>query len=315
MPETNDRSRRLNILIAFGLVYLIWGSTYLSIRYAIQTIPPFLMVGMRFVTAGTILYAWTRLRGGAVPTWRQWRNASVCGVMLLLLGIGLVSVAEQRVPSGLAALIVATVPLWLVVIDWLSGGTRPGPRAWLGIALGLFGVGLLVRPTGGGVSAGSAILITIAAISWSCGTLIGRRLDLPKSLLVTTGMEMLTGGIACLIVGLALGEGARFHPAAVSGASLIGLTYLITLGSIVGYSAYTYLVTATTPAKLATYAYVNPVIAVLVGWLIAGESITGGTLVAVAVIVSAGDDSHDQAAPEVRSGAGTCSSSTASATK
>jgi drug/metabolite transporter (DMT)-like permease len=282
--------RRVAVPIAFALVYVIWGSTYLGIRYAIETIPPLFMAGTRFLVAGVILYAWSRARGAPKPTPAQWRNSAIAGTLLLLLGNGLLTWSETRVPSGLAAVIVAIVPLWMVVLDWLTGGTsRPGPRAWLGIALGLAGVAVLMRPTAdaGGVDPIGAGMLLVGSFGWSAGSLFGRRADLPKSPLLTTGMEMLTGGTILLLAGLVTGESAHFSLAAVSRTSLLGLIYLITLGSLIGYSAYTYLVTATTPAKLGTYAYVNPVIAVILGATIAGEPIGPMTLVAMAMIVGA----------------------------
>jgi drug/metabolite transporter (DMT)-like permease len=281
-------NRRLAVPIAFGLVYLIWGSTYLAIRYGVETIPPFLLAGTRFFVAGAILFVWSRWRSGIRPTAKQWRNAAIAGTLLLLCGNGFVTWAEVRVPSGITAVIVATVPLWIAVFDGLTGGIRPTKRTWIGIAIGLLGVAVLVRPSGHETidRAGAAALL-VASICWSAGSLFGRRADLPKDALLTTGMEMLAGGTILLTVGAATGELAHFTPLAVSRTSLIGLTYLITLGSIVTYSAYTYLVTATTPAKLATYAYVNPVIAVILGATIAGEAISPTTVLAIAMIVSA----------------------------
>jgi drug/metabolite transporter (DMT)-like permease len=279
---------RLAVPIAFALVYVIWGSTYLGIRYAIETIPPFFMAGTRFFVAGAILYAWSRWRTGIKPTPIQWRNAAVAGTLLLMFGNGLVTWSEQRVPSGIAAVIVATVPLWMALLEALTGGVRPTARAWIGIAIGLLGVAILVKPSGHqSVSAVGAAALIAASIAWSYGSLFGRRADLPKSALLTTGMEGLTGGAVLIAFGFATGEAAHFAPLAISRTSLLALTYLVTLGSIVGYSAYTYLVTATTSAKLGTYAYVNPVIAVILGATIAGEPIGPTTLVAIAMILSA----------------------------
>jgi len=268
-------------------VYVIWGSTYLAIRFAIGTIPPFLMVGTRFMIAGAALYLFARLRGGPKPTAIQWRNTAIAGGSMLMLGNGLLSWAELRVPSGLAALIVAIVPLWMVVFDWLLGGPRPGRNAILGIVLGLVGVGLLVGPGKGAVDPAGAFAVIVAAIAWSAGTLFAKRVDIPKSTFLTTGMEMLAGGIINIAVGLMTGEGAHLQVAAISRDSLLGLVYLIIFGSWIGYSAYTYLVTAVTPARLGTYAYVNPCIALLLGWLIAGETIGPRTLVAMGIIVAA----------------------------
>ncbi|HWZ58205.1 MAG TPA: drug/metabolite exporter YedA [Gemmatimonadaceae bacterium] len=284
--------RRFAVPLAFGLVYVLWGSTYLAIRYAIQTIPPFFMAGTRFFVAGAILYVWSRARGAPKPTTTQWRNSAIAGTLLLMFGNGFVTWAEQRVPSGITAVLVATVPLWMVVLGWLTSAdgasARPTPRAWVGVALGLIGVAVLVRPTADNtVDLGGAVALLIASICWSYGSLFGRRADLPKSPLLTTGMEMLTGGTVLFAAGLLTGESAHFAPSAVSPASLLALLYLITLGSIVGYSAYTYLVTAVTPAKLGTYAYVNPVIAVILGATIAGEPIGPMTVVAIAIIIGA----------------------------
>jgi drug/metabolite transporter (DMT)-like permease len=281
-------TKQLKVIIAFALVYVIWGSTYLAIRYAIGTIPPFLMAGTRFFVAGSALYLWQRLRGGPRPTPKQWRNAAIAGGSMLMIGNGLLSWSELRIPSGLAALIVAIVPLWMVVFDWLSGGPRPGRYAIVGIVLGLVGVGLLVGPSGhGGVDPMGAFAVLIASMGWSAGSLFARRADMPKSLVLTTGMEMIAGGVINGLVGVGTGEAAHFHIAAVSHDSLIGLVYLIVLGSWVAYSAYTYLVTAVTPAQLGTYAYVNPCIALLLGWLIAHETIGPRTVVAMGVIVGA----------------------------
>jgi len=280
-------TKRWKVIIAFALVYVIWGSTYLAIRYAIGTIPPFLMAGTRFLVAGSALYLWQRLRGGPKPTLIQWRNTAIVGGTMLMLGNGLLSWSELRVPSGLAALIVALVPLWMVLFDWMSGGTRPGRNAIFGIALGFLGVGLLVGPSGrGGVDPLGAIALIICGMGWSAGTLVGRRVDMPASTFLTTGMEMIAGGVINIAVGLMTGEAAHFQLAAVSGDSLIGLLYLVVLGSWVGYSAYTYLVPTVTPAQLGTYAYVNPCIALLLGWL-TGEPLGPRTLPAMVVIVFA----------------------------
>jgi drug/metabolite transporter (DMT)-like permease len=215
MQDTGPTSRR-KVLIAFALLYLVWGSTYLAIAYAVATIPPYLMAGVRFVIAGATLYLWVRLRGGPRPTPAQWRNAVVLGGLMLVLGIGTVSWAEQRVPSGLTALIIATVPLWLVVFHWLSGGPRPGPFRVLGIVLGLAGVGLLVQPGAqGSVDPIGAGVLCLATMSWAIGSLYGRKADLPASPLLTTAMEMLAGGVMNTAVGVAAGETAHLHLAAI----------------------------------------------------------------------------------------------------
>ncbi len=281
-------TKRLKVIIAFALVYVVWGSTYLAIRFAIGTIPPFLMVGTRFVIAGAALYLFARWRGGARPTAMQWRNTAIAGGLMLMVGNGLLSWAELRVPSGLAALIVATVSLWMVLLTWWVGGPRPGRYAIVGIVVGLAGVALLVGRGKGAVDAVGALAVIAASIGWALGTVFIKRADRPASTFVMTGMEMLSGGAINIIVGLMTGESAHLHIAAISRASLLGLIYLIIFGSWVGYSAYTYLVeNVTSPAQLGTYAYVNPCIALLLGWLIAGETIGARTIIAMGIIVGA----------------------------
>ncbi|MGH9362019.1 MAG: drug/metabolite exporter YedA, partial [Thermoanaerobaculia bacterium] len=291
MPEAAARptSGLLRLAPALGSVYLIWGSTYLAIRFAIETIPPFLMAGVRFLIAGALLYGWSRARGAARPTRRNWLAAALVGACLLLGGNGGVTWAEQRVDSGLTALLVSTVPLWMVLLDWLRpGGRRPGWRVGLGLLLGFAGVTLLVRPGAGGSTVdplGAAVLVA-ASLSWAWGSLASRRLPLPESPLLTTGMEMLAGGGLLVLASLATGEPARFALVAVSGKSLLALGYLIAFGALIGFSAYVWLLREAPPALAATYAYVNPVVAVMLGWAFAGEPLTAGTLAAAAVIVT-----------------------------
>jgi drug/metabolite transporter (DMT)-like permease len=267
-------------------VYVIWGSTYLGIAYAIQTVPPFLMAGARFFLAGLILYVVSRVRGAPRPTASHWRNGAIAGTFLLLGGNGLVTWAEQRVPSGSAALLVATASLWIVLMAWAAGARRPSGLAWLGIACGLSGVALLVGPGTGHIDPLGAVALLSSAFAWSLGTVVARRADLPDSTLLATAVEMLTGGVALIVVACLLGEPARLVLARISGISLLAFVYLVTIGSLVGYSAYTYLVGHTSPARLGTYAYVNPVIAVLLGWAIAHEPIAPRTVAAMVVIVS-----------------------------
>jgi drug/metabolite transporter (DMT)-like permease len=276
--------------LAFGLVYVIWGSTYLGIAYAIQTVPPFLMAGARFFTAGVILYVVSRIRGAPRPTAAHWRNGALAGTLLLLGGNGLVTWAELRVPSGVTALLVATASVWIVLIAWAAGAGRPGRQAWIGIACGLLGVALLVGPgnaESGRVDPVGAAALLVSALTWALGTVVARRADLPESTLLATAVEMLTGGLALILAGIALGEPAHLDLAHISRTSLIAFIYLVAVGSLVGYSAYTYLVGHTTPARLGTYAYVNPVVAVLLGWAIAHEPIAPRTIAAMIVIVLA----------------------------
>ena len=283
---------RAQVVAAFAAVYVVWGSTYLAILFAIETIPPFLMAGARFLASGAALYAWTRLRGGPRPTRANWRAATVVGAFLLVGGNGGVVWAEQRVPSGLAALLVATMPLWMVLLDWWrGGGVRPTGRTWAGIAVGFLGLGILVGPAellGGGAAdpLGAAVLL-LASVLWAVGSVYSRRAALPESPFQATAMEMLAGGALLVLVGSAAGEWGRLDPAAVSGRSLAALAYLVVFGSCVGFTAYIWLLRHVEVAKVSTYAYVNPVVAVFLGWLLAGEPVTARTLAAAAVIVVA----------------------------
>jgi drug/metabolite transporter (DMT)-like permease len=283
---------RLAVLTAFAIVYVVWGSTYVAIRFAIETLPSFLMAATRFLIAGAVLYAWSRFVGGAArPTSAQWRATTVVGVLLLVAGNGLVVWAEHRVPSGIAALLVGAVPCFMVLFDWLrSGGKRPRPRVVAGLLLGLVGLVWLVGPDavlgGGRVDLLGAAALVLASASWAAGSIFSRQAPMPPSPFLSTAMQMLTGGAVLLAVGVLFGEPWAFEPAAVSARSLLGWLYLIVFGSIVGFSAYVWLLRASTPAAVSTYAYVNPVVAVLLGWLLAGEELTVRMLVAATVIVS-----------------------------
>jgi drug/metabolite transporter (DMT)-like permease len=290
-PADLAARRRAKIVAAFAAVYLVWGSTYLGIRIAIETLPPLVMAGVRYATAGVLLYAWTRWRNPERPRPAHWRSALVIGGLLLLGGNGAVSWSEQRVASGLAALIISTVPLWIVLLQWLRpGGRRPPGRVLLGVAIGLVGIWLLVRPRGGAAShldpVGVGVLIA-GALSWSVGSLLSRRLPLPRSPLLGIAMEMIGGGALLIAGGLAIGEGPRIHPGAVSARSLAALLYLIFFGSLIGFTCYVWLLRVSTPSKVATYAFVNPVVAVLLGWAFAGEPFGARTALATTVIVAA----------------------------
>lgn len=279
------------VITAFAALYVIWGSTYLGIHYAIESFPPFLMAGLRFVFAGAILYVWTRLRGAQAPTRIQWRSTTIIGALLLFGGNGGVTWAEQRVPSGIAALMVAIVPLWMVVLNWLRpGGVRPGLPILLGV-VGLAGIALLVGlgdpAQGTAIDPIGALALLIATFCWANGSLYSRQADLPESPLLTTGMEMICGGAILLVAGTATGEWNSFDLSRVTVASVIAIIYLIIFGAIIAFSAYVWLLRVTTPARAATYAYVNPVVAVFLGWAFAGEAITPRTIVAAAIIILA----------------------------
>ena len=280
------------VIVAFAAIYTIWGSTYLGIRIAIESLPPLLMAGTRFVIAGPLLYAWSRCRGAARPTPKQWLATAIVGGALILGGNGLVTLAEQRVASGLAALLVATVPLWLVVLDWLFlKGEKPTITVVLGLVLGLVGIGLLVGP--GDLLGDERVdlvgvgLVLLAAFSWASGSLYSRRAAMPDNILLSTGMQMITGGMLMLLVAGLRGEWGQVDLAAVTLRSWLALAYLTVFGSIVAYTAYTWLLRHVKPAWVGTYAYVNPVVAVFLGWAFAGEDLSVRMLIAAVIIVLA----------------------------
>jgi drug/metabolite transporter (DMT)-like permease len=293
MPDTRPHRRpasRGELLLAFAAVYVLWGSTYLAIRIGVETIPPFLLAGVRHLTAGLVLFGWLRLRGTPWPERRHWRAAAIIGGLMLLGGNGLVTWAEQRVPSGLAALIVASVPIWMTLLDGIQQRERPHGVVILGLALGLGGLAFLVAPGkfagGTHVDPLGALALLSAALFWAVGSLYSRRAKLPASTLLATAMEMIAGGAILLCASALLREWRGFSLAAVSSSSLLALGYLIVAGSLLGFTAYVFLLGATTPARVSTYAYVNPVVAVLLGWAILGEAVTPRTLIAAAIIVA-----------------------------
>ena len=283
-------ARSLRVALALGGIYVIWGSTYLAIRFAIETLPPLLMAGLRFLVAGGALYAWVAWRGRAVrPTRAQWRAAAVIGGLMLLVANGGVCVAEQTVPSGLAALLVATVPIWIVLFDWLRpGGSAPGLLVVAGILIGFAGAALLLAPGAGGaaVPAGGGALLVLACIAWAAGSILSRYAPHPPSTLQTTAMQMLCGGALLTLAAGVRGELATANPAGASLRSVLALAYLIVFGSIVAFTAYVWLLRESTPSLAATYAYVNPVVAVLLGRLLAAEPLTARVLLAGTVIIA-----------------------------
>jgi drug/metabolite transporter (DMT)-like permease len=286
---------QLRIWAGLLTLYIVWGSTYLAIRFAVETLPPFTLAATRFLVAGVILYVWMRLTGLPNPTRRQWQVTTVMGTLLLLGGNGLVTWAEQYVVSGVAALLIGATPLWMVVVDGVRpGGRRPGWRTLAGVLLGLLGIALLISPASlGNIDQGvdplGALALVLAALFWSIGSIYGREhhAELPTAPLMATSLQMLTGGLALLLVGGLRGEFPQLWQADVSLRSLLGLGYLIVFGSLVGYSAYTWLLGVAPTPLVATYAYVNPLVAVLLGWLLAGEPLTLRVLLAAGIIISA----------------------------
>lgn len=277
------------VWIALGSVYIIWGSTYLAIRVAIETLPGLLMAGVRFLVAGLIMYAIGIRRGdreGDRPTRVHWVSAFIIGTALAAGGNGLVVIAEKRIASGTAALIVASVPLWVALFEWARHGVRLTKPIVVAMITGFAGVGLLVRPGDDAVDTIGALMVVGASISWAAGSVYARRAALPKRPVVSTGMEMIGGGLALMVFGSIGGEWARADFAGFSRSSIIAFGYLIVFGSIVGFSAYVWLLRNVEASLATTYAYVNPFIAVLLGALIVDEVITSGIVLAGLVIVA-----------------------------
>ena len=285
-----DRSSKAKLALAFAALYTIWGSTYLAIKFSIETIPPYLMAATRFIVCGWILYGFSRWRGSPNPTRRQWRDGAIVGSLLLAGGNGAVGWAEQRVPSGITALLVASVPMWAVLIDWMRPhGKRPWMVAGLGLLIGLAGVAILAAPEFGGATPGAGVgaaVLTLGSISWAAGSIYSRQSARPDSALMSTSLQMIGGSAVLLIIAAGLGELGRFDPSGVSLKSFLGWAYLVTFGGLVGFTAYAYVLRETTPAKATTYAYVNPVVAVLLGWWFAAEPITIRTVVAAGIILA-----------------------------
>ena len=285
-------TNRLKLLSAFAAIYFIWGSTYLAIVFAIDSMPPLLMLGARFGVAGTIVYAWARARGIATPSAEEWKNAAVVGTLTLGVGTGSVAWAEQWVPSGVAALLVTTVPIWMVLLDWKwKRGQAPSRPVWWGLAIGAAGIVFLVNPAevalgDAGVLVGSAVIL-LASMMFSVGAILGRDLTLPARPLMSTAAQMLTGGGALWIAGLLRGEAATVQVAEITTASWLALAYLMVFGSIIAYGSFVWLMKNADPAKVSTYAYVNPVVAVFLGWWLGGEVLDMRVLVAVVLLLSA----------------------------
>jgi drug/metabolite transporter (DMT)-like permease len=286
---TSPAAQRPRVWAALVTVYVLWGSTYLGILFAIRTFPPFLMLAARFGIAGAVLFAWSIRRGdraGDRPGWRQWRAAAVVGGALLLAGNGSVAWSEQRLTSGVASLVVATVPLWIAIFDRVATGARLTRTAALGLAIGLVGASVLADPFGAGhVDPLGALVLLLGSMSWAAGSLYARRAALPSRPLVGASMEMLVAGAGFALVGVAAGEPSATHH--VSGESLAALAYLIVLGSLVGFTAYVWLLRKAPTSLVSTYAYVNPVVAVSLGWAVVNEPIGPRVLVAGAMILVA----------------------------
>jgi drug/metabolite transporter (DMT)-like permease len=277
-------------IAAFAAIYIIWGSTYLAIVFAIETLPPFLMAGLRFLLAGTLLYTLARFKGAHPPSKIHWRSTFVIGGLLLLVGNGAVVWAEQYVASGIAALLVTTEPLWIVALQWAGKNkTKPNKAVLFGMFIGIIGMVVLVNPweAAGSIELWPSLVIFIAAGAWALGSLYSNSAPLPSSQVLTTGMQMLCGGALLLLAGTVAGEWQTTQWAAVSRQSWLAFGYLVVFGSLIAFTAYSWLTRVAPPAQVSTYAYVNPVIAVFLGWALANEEITLQTLLATALLVTA----------------------------
>ncbi|HTT56694.1 MAG TPA: EamA family transporter [Opitutaceae bacterium] len=281
---------RTALVTAFATIYLVWGSTYLGIRVAVETLPPFAMAAGRFLLAGGALAAWIAATRGLRPTARQWRDNAIVGAFLLLGGNGLVAWAEQVIPSGIAALVVGLQPLMMVLTEWAwPGGHRPTRATIAGLLVGFAGVAWLAAPwesaAAGGFDRTGVLVLVAASAFWAIGSIYGRHVRTPAEPFTASALQMLGGGSALTVAALLHGDLAHLSIAAVSGRSWLAFAYLTAVGSLVGFSTFVYLMKHSVPARVATYAYVNPIVAVILGWLILGEPITTRTLAAAAAIV------------------------------
>jgi drug/metabolite transporter (DMT)-like permease len=292
LPTPEQPSHPRLVLLSFAIVYIVWGSTFYAIRVGIESVPPFLLAGARHLSVGLFFYPTFRILSREKPTRTHWRTTFVTGCLLLAVGNGTVSWAEKTVPSGIAALLVATVSLWMVLVDWIRPrGVRPGPRVIAGLLLGFAGMVLLVGPKHLGHSeridpVGACALIG-ASLAWAAGSIYSRHHPLPRSPLLGAGMQTLCGGAVLCIFAVAIGETRQFHLANVTSRSWLALLYLFLFGSAVGFSAYVYILKHSTAARVATYAFVNPVVALFLGWFLASEPLTLRTTLASGIILTA----------------------------
>lgn len=301
--------RTLHLVLAFTAIYLIWGSTYLAIRFAIESIPPLLMMGLRHLTAGLLLYCWVRLRGIPAPLLKHWKPAAIAGALFFLGGHGTLAWAEQQVPSGLAALLCATLPLWIVLLTRLTGQKHKLPLSVVsGVLLGFLGVTLLIGPAAlhpaSGVGLIGFAMALMGALLWAVGTIYTQHVEWPTSSSLSAAMQMIAGGVSLGVAGLLTGEYGRVHPGALTAKSVLSLAYLTIFGSLIAFSAFTWLHKVSSPTKNSTYAYVNPVVAVFLGWFLADEAIGTRTLLATVIIlagvalVSRKAEHHHQVEPQ-----------------
>lgn len=297
--EVTEHRPAWKTLLAFGIIYIVWGTTYLAIRVGVREVPPFLLAGMRFFIAGAILYGWTIAKGQRSPTTRQWLSACFIAILIFVFDYGLLFWAEQRVPSGIAAVMLATIPVFIAISEIIFLRTQKlTVRLALALLIGICGVAVLMSRSltlsGAPIDKMGAIALIIASISWSLGSVLTRRVTLPPSKVMSSGAQMLAGGVFLGLAAAVLGEFRGFHISDVSRGAWLALLYLIVAGSIIGFTAYVWLIHHESPTKVGTYAYVNPVVAVLVGYFLGGEALglrtilgTLFVLTSVVVITSA----------------------------
>ena len=289
---TEPRPATWKILLAFSIIYFVWGSTFLAIRVGVREVPPLILAAIRFSIAGLALYAWISARGEAQPTAREWRSASLLGLIIFVFDYGLLFWSEQRVPSGVAAVMLATIPVFMALSEIIILRTqRLTIRLVVALLIGIFGVAVLMAHSlnlgGAPVDKLGALALIFASISWSIASILSRKIPLPQSKLMSSAAQMLTGGILLTILAAALGDFHNFHPATVSRAVWFSLLYLIVAGSIIGFTAYVWLLHHESPTKVGTYAYVNPIVAVLVGYFLGGEELTTRTILgSLCILVS-----------------------------
>lgn len=293
--DANTHRMTWKTLLAFAIIYFVWGSTYLAIRVGVREVPPFLLAAMRFSVAGLVLYGWTIARGERSPSGRQWASVSILALLFFVLDYGLVFWAEQRVPSGLAAVMMATIPAFMALSEITFLGTqRLTVRLALALLIGLGGVAVLVSRSlnlgGVPIDRLGAVALIVASLSWSVSSALARILPLPPSKVLSSGAQMLSGGVFLTLTSLALGEFRNFHPGAVSRGAWLSLLYMIVAGSIIAFTAYVWLLHHESPTRVGTYAYVNPVVAVLLGYFLGGEAlglrtVLGTLFVLISVVV------------------------------
>jgi drug/metabolite transporter (DMT)-like permease len=293
--EPESRPSTVKVLLAFAIIYFVWGSTFLAIRVGVHEVPPLLLAGMRFFVAGIVLYTWMRMRGTPSPTAREWRGATLLAALIFVCDYGLLFWAERRVPSGIAAVVLATIPVFMTLSEILIMKTQKlTARLAVALLVGTSGVGVLVSHSASfsdsPIDTLGACALIVAAVTWSIAAALTRKVPLPSAKVMSSGAQMLAGGVLLVLAATAFGEFRGFHFTAVSGRAWLALVYLIVAGSIIGFTAYVWLIHHESPTKVGTYAYVNPVVAVLVGYFFGGEglgarTVVGTLLVLVSVVV------------------------------